>query len=76
MFFKRFMFLLIITALLLPQLAFADTTLVIARETDANSMDPAEAGSFEAIKCTDWMYDGLVRFDGASSNIIPALAES
>ena len=51
-------------------------TLVVARGSDANSLDPAEGRSFEAIKMADWMFDGLVRFEGNSHKIVPALAES
>jgi peptide/nickel transport system substrate-binding protein len=51
-------------------------TLVVARGNDANSLDPAESVSFEAIKVADWTFDGLVRFDGNSHKIVPALAES
>lgn len=51
-------------------------TLVVGRGSDANSLDPAEATSFEAIKVADWAFDGLVRFNGNSHEIVPALAES
>ncbi len=51
-------------------------TLIVARGNDANSLDPAESTSFEAIKVADWAFDGLVRFDGNSHDIVPALAES
>lgn len=54
----------------------AGGTLVVGRGSDANSLDPVESTSFEAIKCADWSFDGLVRFDGNSHKIIPALAES
>ncbi len=54
----------------------AGGTLIVGRGTDANSLDPAEATSFEAIKCADWSFDGLVRFEGNSHKIVPALAES
>ena len=50
-------------------------TLVVARGADGNSLDPHEARSFEAIKIADWMYDGLVRFDGNTPNIVPALKD-
>jgi len=60
----------------MAQIASAGGTLVVGRGTDANSLDPAEATSFEAIKCADWSFDGLVRFDGNSHKIVPALAES
>lgn len=56
--------------------ALAEQTLVVGRGSDANSLDPAEATSFEAIKCADWSFDGLVKFDGNSHKIVPALAES
>ena len=58
------------------QIALAGGTMVVGRGTDANSLDPAEATSFEAIKCADWSFDGLVRFEGNSHKIVPALAES
>ena len=58
------------------QTAAAEQTLVVGRGSDANSLDPAEATSFEAIKCADWSFDGLVKFDGNSHKIVPALAES
>lgn len=51
-------------------------TLVVARGNDANSLDPAESTSFEAIKVADWTFDGLVRFEGNTHKIVPALAES
>ena len=51
-------------------------TLIVARGNDANSLDPAEGTSFEAIKVSDWTFDGLVRFNGNSHEIVPALAES
>ncbi len=55
--------------------AFAET-LIVGRGNDANSLDPAEGTSFEAIKVADWTFDGLVRFNGNSHEIVPALAES
>ncbi len=57
-------------------IAASSETLVVARGNDANSLDPAESTSFEAIKVADWTFDGLVRFDGNSHEIVPALAES
>lgn len=54
----------------------SDQTLVIASGIDGNSFDPAEAVSFEAIKFNDWMFDGLVRYDGDTLKIAPALATS
>jgi peptide/nickel transport system substrate-binding protein len=56
--------------------AGAATTLVVARGADANSLDPPESQSFEAIKCADWSFDGLVRFKGNTHEIAPALATS
>ena len=56
--------------------ATAGGTLVVGRGADANSLDPPESQSFEAIKCADWSFDGLVRFDGNSHKIVPALATS
>jgi peptide/nickel transport system substrate-binding protein len=65
-----------ILALSLPLASQAQSTLVIGRGADANSLDPAEGQSFEAIKMSDWMFDGLVRFEGNSHDIGPALATS
>ena len=56
--------------------AGAAGTLVFGRGGDANSLDPAESLSFEAIKCADWSFDGLVRLKGESADVEPALAES
>lgn len=63
-------------AILLSAAVAQAQTLVVARGSDSNSLDPAEGTSFEAIKLADWIYDGLVRFDGNSHKIVPALAES
>lgn len=63
-------------ALVASGVAAAAQTLIVARGNDANSLDPAESTSFEAIKMADWAFDGLVRFDGNSHDIVPALAES
>lgn len=65
-----------IAAALLTTAVAQAQTLVVGRGNDANSLDPAEARSFEAIKVADWTFDGLVRFDGNSHKIVPALAES
>jgi len=62
--------------LLLSGIVASAETLIVARGSDANSLDPAEGTSFEAIKVADWTFDGLVRFDGNSHKIVPALAES
>ncbi len=51
-------------------------TIVVARGADGNSFDPPESQSFEAIKMADWAFDGLVRYDYNSMEIVPALAES
>ena len=61
-------------ALALP--AAAGGTLVVGRGADVNSLDPPESQSFEAIKCADWSFDGLVRFEGDTHKIGPALATS
>lgn len=55
---------------------FAGGTFVVGRGNDANSLDPAESYTFEAIKCADWSFDGLTRLNGETSELIPALAES
>ena len=69
--------LLLLCALLaFSGLAQAATTLVVGRGADANSLDPPESQSFEAIKCADWSFEGLVRFEGNSHKIVPALATS
>ena len=51
-------------------------TLVIARGSDGNSFDPPESESFEAIMMADFAFEGLVRYNGNSLDIVPALAES
>ena len=67
-----------LSAVALAASAYAATaeTLIVARGNDANSLDPGEGTSFEAIKVADWTFDGLVRFNGNSHEIVPALAES
>ena len=61
---------------IIPGLAQAGGTLVVGRGADANSLDPPESQSFEAIKCADWSFDGLVRFEGNNHIIVPSLATS
>lgn len=73
---RTFAALLAATAVTLSAGIASAQTLVVARGGDANSLDPAEGRSFEAIKVADWTFDGLVRFDGNSQKIVPALAES
>jgi peptide/nickel transport system substrate-binding protein len=51
-------------------------TLVYARGYDSLSLDPGMATNGEDIKIGDWVFDGLVRFDGPTTKIAPALAES
>jgi len=51
-------------------------TLVYGRGADSLSLDPAMATSSEDFKVADWVFDGLVRFDGPTTKIAPALAES
>ncbi len=62
--------------LALPVFSVYAETLIVARGNDANSLDPSECTSFECIKVGDWAFDGLVRFNGNSHEIVPALAES
>jgi peptide/nickel transport system substrate-binding protein len=64
------------TGLVFPLNVQAAATLIVGRGADANSLDPPESQSFEAILCGDWSFDGLVRFEGNSHKIVPALAES
>ena len=59
-----------------PPAAWGQKTLVVASGADGNSLDPPEAFSLEAHKNADWAFDGLLRFDGNSQKIMPALAES
>ena len=61
--------------LALPVFSVYAETLIVARGNDANSLDPSECTSFECIKVGDWAFDGLVRFNGNSHEIVPALAE-
>jgi len=56
--------------------ACGQKTLVVASGADGNSLDPPEAFSLEAHKNEDLAFDGLLRFDGNSQKIVPALAES
>lgn len=51
-------------------------TIVVARPADSQSLDPGEAASIEDQKIGDWVFDGLVKFEGETPNIIPALATS
>jgi len=51
-------------------------TLVYGRGNDSDTLDPAMAANGEDIKLADWLYDGLVRFDGPTTKVVPALAES
>jgi peptide/nickel transport system substrate-binding protein len=51
-------------------------TLVYGRGSDSLTLDPAMATSSEDFKIADWVFDGLVRFDGPTTKIAPALAES
>lgn len=51
-------------------------TLVVGRGSDGNSFDPPESESFEAIIMADYAFEGLVRYDGNTLNVVPALAES
>ena len=51
-------------------------TLVVGRAADSQSLDPGEAKTIEDQKIDDWVFDGLVKFDGESVKIVPALAES
>lgn len=51
-------------------------TLVYGRGQDSAVLDPAMATSSEDFKIADWVFDGLVRFDGPTTKVIPALAES
>jgi len=75
----RFFFLKVVAAVVallgLATLASAQT-LVIARGSDGNSFDPPESESFEAIMMADFAFEGLVRYNGNSLDIVPALAES
>ena len=81
---KRVLFIGILCALggwllagfVVPSDVQAAGTLIVGRGADANSLDPPESQSFEAILSGDWSFDGLVRFDGNSHKIVPALAES
>ena len=57
-------------------LAAAADTLIVGRGVDANSLDPGECQNFDAILSVDHAFDGLVRYDGNSLNIVPALAVS
>lgn len=51
-------------------------TLVYGRGNDSDTLDPAMAANGEDIKLADWIYDGLTRFDGPTTKVVPALAES
>jgi len=51
-------------------------TIVYGRGTDSLNLDPGLALSSEDFKVTDWMFEGLVRFKGESTDIEPALAQS
>jgi len=51
-------------------------TLIVGRGSDGNSFDPPESESFEAIMMADYAFDGLVRYEGNSLKIGPALATS
>lgn len=51
-------------------------TLVYGRGSDSLTLDPAMATSSEDFKIGDWVFDGLVQFDGATTKIAPGLAES
>jgi len=67
---------LLASGAMIPCPASAGGTIIVGRGADANSLDPPEGQSFEAIKCSDWSFDGLVRFDGNTQKIVPALATS
>ena len=51
-------------------------TLIVGRGSDGNSFDPPESESFEAIMMADYAFEGLVRYEGNTLKIAPALAQS
>ena len=68
--------LLVAAALVLTALPAFAQTIVYGRGNDALTLDPAMATSSEDFKTADWTFDGLVRFEGPTTKIVPALAES
>ncbi len=51
-------------------------TLRLSNNTDWDTLDPAYASGFDAGAMAVKFYDGLVRFDYHSNEVVPALAES
>ncbi|MEF2070694.1 oligopeptide/dipeptide ABC transporter ATP-binding protein [Consotaella aegiceratis] len=67
---------LLASSVLVAALPASAQTMVIARPADSQSLDPGEAQSIEDQKIGDWVFDGLVKFDGESVDVVPALAKS
>src|SRR5919112_1829993 len=68
--------LMVAVALVATTAVASAQTVIVGRGSDGNSFDPPESESFEAIMMADYAFDGLVRYEGNTLKVAPALAES